>query len=133
MNRIFRTVAMLIAAWCAAAAAQPALAQAAPDAAGAWHGVLTTPNGSLRLIITVSRTPDGALKADLESPDQAPGQKIPATRITAQGDTLGFEVLPLSVSYTGKWVAAEQGWQGTFVQGVEMPLKLSAGRGDAAN
>jgi uncharacterized protein len=125
MRGIFTMFALAAAACLCTAVSQPALAQAAPDALGDWHGVLTTPGGPLRLIITVSRAADGTLRADLESPDQAPGQKIPATAISTQGDELSFTIEPLRISYRGKWATAAQSWQGTFTQGTELPLSLS--------
>jgi pimeloyl-ACP methyl ester carboxylesterase len=103
-----------------------ALAQAAPDPVGDWHGVLETPRGGLTLIISVSRTPDGSLKADLESPDQGPG-KFPATTIQVMGEQLSFALAPINASFKGHWVAAGQAWDGIFTQGSDLPLKLTRG------
>lgn len=125
MHKIVRLGATLLAAWFTVMTGHPALAQPGADPAGDWHGVLAVPGGSLRLIITISHAEGGALKADLESPDQAPGQKIPATTISVQGEELSFAIDALRISYKGKWIAAEQSWQGTFTQGADLPLKLS--------
>jgi len=103
-----------------------ALAQASPDPVGPWYGVLETPRGALTLVITISRGADGALKADLESPDQNPG-KLPVTSIKVDGDQLIFTAAPLSVTYKGSWDAATQAWNGTFTQGADLPLKLRKG------
>jgi hypothetical protein len=43
---------------------------AAQDIAGDWQGPLTTPMGELRLIIHVTKNPDGTLKGVMDSPDQ---------------------------------------------------------------
>jgi pimeloyl-ACP methyl ester carboxylesterase len=104
-----------------------AFAQAPPDPVGSWHGVLQTPRGGLTLVVTVSRNEDGSLKGELESPDQAPGQKIPATSIALDNGQLAISVAPLGASYKGSWVAAEQAWNGTFTQGGDLPLKLTKG------
>ena len=60
---------------------------------GDWLGVLETPGGRLRLLVTVTTAEDGGQTAVLESLDQAPGQKIPVTTVTANGDNLAFEIL----------------------------------------
>jgi len=99
----------------------------ATDAVGEWHGTLVTLAGELMLVLSVSRAPDGSLKAELESPDQAPGQKIPVSGIRAEGDRLSLEIAMIHASFEGRWNAAEQTWSGTFKQGTEMPLKLTKG------
>lgn len=106
---------------------QLAFAQTAPDPLGDWHGTLVTPRGNLTLVVTIARGADGALKAELESPDQAPGSKIPATGVRFENGQLSLEVAPLSASYKGSWSAADQAWQGTFTQGGDLPLKLVKG------
>jgi pimeloyl-ACP methyl ester carboxylesterase len=103
-----------------------ALAQAAPDPVGPWYGVLETPRGGLTLVIAISRGADGALKADLESPDQNAG-KLPATSIKVEGDQLIFAVMPIGASYRGSWDAATQAWNGTFTQGADLALTLKKG------
>lgn len=103
-----------------------ARAQAAPDPIGTWHGRLETPRGALTLIISVRRGADGGLQGDLESPDQNPG-KLPATSMAATGDTFAFTLAPIGASFKGKWVAAEQAWNGIFTQGGDLPLTLTRG------
>lgn len=106
--------------------ASAALAQAAPDPVGDWHGVLEMPRGGLTLIISISRAPDGSLKADLESPDQGPA-KIPATAIQVAGGQLSFTLAPINASFKGNWIAAQQAWDGIFTQSADLPLKLTRG------
>jgi pimeloyl-ACP methyl ester carboxylesterase len=77
--------------------------------------------------MTVGRNADGSLKAELESPDQAPGAKMTATSISVDGDQLAFAVSSIGVSFKGNWVAADQAWSGTFTQGGDLPLKLTKG------
>ena len=114
---------------CAAALAcgTPVSAQTAPDAVGDWHGSLTTPAGTLTLILTVTQDDTGALAAELESPDQAPGQKIPVTEIAVAEGAMEFRIARIGASYAGKWDAADHQWQGTFSQGAKLPLNLSPG------
>ena len=42
-------------------------APATPGIDGSWRGTLATPVGSLRMVLTVTRAPDGLLSASLES------------------------------------------------------------------
>jgi pimeloyl-ACP methyl ester carboxylesterase len=100
---------------------------AIPDPTGEWHGTLATPTGALTILLFVTRAPDGALKAELESPDQAPGQRIPVTDIKVEKDRLALDIASIHASFEGTWVAADQAWSGTFKQGVDLPLKLSKG------
>jgi len=102
-------------------------AQSAPDPVGDWYGLLDTPRGKLTLVVLISRAPDGMLRAELSSPDQGPG-KLPATSISTEGDQLAFGVTPLSASYKGRWDDATQSWDGTFIQGGDLPLKLVKGQ-----
>src|SRR6185295_5002267 len=99
----------------------------AEGAVGKWSGVLTgTPQGDLPLVITVTKSADGKLSANLESPAQAPGMLIPATTIASDGATIAFTVENLGVNYSGKWDAAKKAWVGTFTQnGGSLPLSLA--------
>lgn len=74
--------ATILAAIAAAALATAgAAAQTVEEVLGEWRGALTTPGGDLPLVVTLRQDDAGALAADLESPAQAPGVKIPATSI----------------------------------------------------
>lgn len=110
-----------------AAEAAPLAVTAIPDPTGEWHGTLATPTGALTILLFVTRAPDGALKAELESPDQAAGQRIPITDIKVEKDRLALDIASIHASFEGTWVAADQAWSGTFKQGVDLPLKLSKG------
>lgn len=111
-----------------AAVPAPAAASAtAVDAVGTWHGTLVTPGGALMLVLFVERASDGSLKAALESPDQAPGQKIPVSTIKAENGQIALEIAAIHASFEGRWNAGEQVWSGTFRQGAELPLKLEKG------
>ena len=71
MKRLISILTLLFATLIAA----PAMAQ--ENWTGDWHGTLVTPRGQLRMLLTIRAGADGALTAELESVDQAPGQKIP--------------------------------------------------------
>ncbi|WP_395612886.1 hypothetical protein [Allosphingosinicella sp.] len=84
-------VAMLVAA--------PAAAQ--DNWAGDWHGTLTTPRGQLRLVLTLRQAQGGALTAELESIDQAPGQKIPVPTVALASGRLTFAIPAFGLTYEG--------------------------------
>jgi fermentation-respiration switch protein FrsA (DUF1100 family) len=106
---------------------QAAFAQAAPDPVGDWHGALQTPQGTITLGITVSRAPDGSLKAAVENADQGPGNWVPMSSIAVKDGSLTFAVASVGASFKGAWVPAEQSWNGIFNQGADMQLKLVKG------
>lgn len=119
-----RLAPLMLSLILALAAVAPGFAQAtASDRTGDWLGVLEVPGGSLRLLISVQSTSDG-FTGQLESLDQAPGQKMPLDSISI-GDTLTFEFSMAAVSYTGQWDEARQVYAGTFTQGGSMPLEFA--------
>jgi len=93
-----------------------------------WTGTLNTPQGSMRLWITITKKPDHTFSGQLESVDQAPGQKIPLGDVTMQGNSFSFKIPAIGASYTGTWQAATGQWEGTFSQGMEFPLTLKRGK-----
>jgi len=112
---------------------QPVAATSANDSAGAsmpgdWIGTLNTPQGAMRLWITITERPDHTFSGQLESIDQAPGQKIPLGDVTAQGDSFSFKIPAIGASYTGTWNAADGHWEGTFSQGMKFPLAFKRGK-----
>lgn len=94
---------------------------------GDWHGLLTTPMGQLTLIVTITKDDDGALSAQLESPDQAPGQKIPVTSVRIDDQTLRLEINAIGAKYEGAWDEENTRWEGVLTQGIELPLTLEPG------
>lgn len=109
------------------AALMAAASYASPeDPTGDWTGTLTIPaGGKLRLVLTLSHGPNGELKAELESPDQARGQKIPISKVAIEDGRLTFTSKAIGASYAGVW--RDDIWDGTFLQG--MPLELDFKRG----
>lgn len=124
MTRLFSILAVLLALLFTAV---PARGQ--PSWAGDWHGTLTTPAGALRLILTIRQGEAGALAAELESPDQAPGRKIPVAGISVTGGRMSFTIPAIGASYEGQWQAGAERFTGTFTQGARLPLDLARGVG----
>lgn len=91
---------------------------------GDWHGRVSTPQGELLLIFRFQPDGDG-YQGTLESPAQAPGQRIPLQDPIVEGDTLTFSVPAIAASFRGSW--SQQRWVGSLNQQVEMPLSLQRG------
>lgn len=102
-------------------------ASAAPDPIGEWHGAVAAPTGDLMLILHVTRDPQGAINAEVESPDQSPGRRIRVSNFSAADGRLTFKIDGVGAAYEGRWVEADRQWQGTFTQGMGMKLNLSRG------
>jgi hypothetical protein len=122
MKKLVSILALLLAALAAA----PAAAQA-PNWTGDWHGTLVTARGQLRMLLTIRAGADGALTAELESVDQAPGQKLPVATVAVTGGRLTFAVPRYSLSYEGTWDAVGNRFNGTLHQSADLPLVLERG------
>lgn len=123
----FKRLVLVFVALLAVFEAGRATAQAVPDVAGTWSGAVSVPTGDLRLVLTVERDADGALKAQLESIDQNPGAKADVTEIASADGKLAFKIAPLAAQYEGVWDAGAQQWKGTWTQGGELPLAFARG------
>jgi pimeloyl-ACP methyl ester carboxylesterase len=121
MKRLISILALLLAALGAA----PAAAQ--DNWTGDWHGTLVTARGPLRLLLTIHAGANGTLTAELESVDQAPGQKFPVPTIAIAGGRLTFAVPVFSLSYEGNWDAAGNRFDGILHQSADLPLVLERG------
>ncbi len=115
---------LLLAAACAPLAAQE---PAPEEVLGPWHGALAHPMGELTLIVTIMEGEDRTLRAELESPDQAPGRKVPVTTITAADGRLAFAIERINASFEGEWDASSGRWSGVFTQGAPFQLVLARG------
>ena len=120
-----KKLASLLALLFAALVAAPAAAQ--ETWTGDWHGTLVTPRGQLRMLLTIRAGADGALTAELESVDQAAGQKIPVPVISVSGGRLSFSVPAFNLTYDGSWEAAGHRFNGILHQGADLPLVLERG------
>jgi len=103
-----------------------------PAPVGDWTGALSTPQGNMRLWITIEKDESGKLSAVLESIDQAPGQKIPVTTVEAEDGKLTFAIQMIGARYSGVWNADEESYKGTFQQGIKLPLNFKRGKPEAA-
>jgi len=104
-----------------------AVAAGTPDPLGDWIGTINTPQGDMRLKLSIEKGPDQLLAASLESVDQAPGQKIPVTTVSVEGDMLKFTSRPIGASFEGKWSEGNQAWEGTWNQGMQLPIAFKRG------
>ncbi len=110
-----------------ALADMPVAADAQQDVAGVWHGVLDAPVGKLTLVFTIEKNEDGTLRASMESPDQAPGRQIPVASVAVSGNRLTMAIPAIGGRYEGVWSASTRRWEGTFSQGMDVPLVLERG------
>lgn len=92
----------------------------AQDIAGDWQGSIRTGMGELRLVLHVTKNPDGTLKGTIDSPDQnAAGIAIDS--ITLDGNKLKFTSAPLKASYEGTLKGSDS-VTGSWTQGQKLPL-----------
>lgn len=99
----------------------------AQDITGTWHGKLALPNGTLTIVFHISRPEgQGAYTTTMDSPDQgANGIKTQST--TFDGSTLTIQIPLIGASYQGKPDAQGTAINGTFTQGISLPLNLQKG------
>lgn len=128
---MMRAIFLPIFAFLLALLAAPA-AHAQETVAGDWHGTLTVPTGQLRLLLTIRQSEGGALGAELESLDQAPGRKLPVAAIAVADGRMTFSIPMIGATYEGRWQAATGSFAGTFIQGgTALPLELARGAAES--
>lgn len=66
---------------------------------GSWHGTLEA-GQKLRLVLTVSKSPDGAYSGKMDSLDQ--GATIPIEVIKVDGDSVRLEMKTVEAVFEGK-------------------------------
>ena len=94
---------------------------------GTWRGTVETPMGSLRLVLEVANTDDGAT-ARLINVDQG-SLTIPASTITQEGTSLTLVFKSIDTTFTGALNTAGTELTGTIAQRqAGMPLTLTRGR-----
>jgi hypothetical protein len=91
-----------------------------------WYGVLNAPVGNLILAIYLS-TNNSEVVGEVEVVNQAPGQRVPMSEVLVSDDRLEFEIDALGASFAGRWNPTKGIWEGTFRQGVSLPLDLMPG------
>jgi hypothetical protein len=108
--------------------AQPQPAASAPkpaapsDIDGTWQGSLDTPKGTLRILFKIVNM-DSGLTATMQSPDQSPAW-MPTTSVTRTGNKLTIDMKAFGASFEGQINAAKDTIDGSFTQGMSIPLVL---------
>tara|TARA_R110002073_G_scaffold118918_1_gene258798 strand:- start:730437 stop:732176 length:1740 start_codon:yes stop_codon:yes gene_type:complete len=92
-----------------------------------WHADLQIPTGTLSLIFVIAEDDDGKMIAHMESPDQAPGQHIPISEISIVDDHLSIKIGIIGASIDADWDNEQNYWEGTFSQGIELPIIIKRG------
>ena len=108
------------------------------DIVGTWQGTLHIPKTDqhpdvdLRLVVKISRTDAGALKAVWYSIDQG-GQSVPVATVSFQDGVLKFTVTVVPRSYEGKMSEDGKSIVGTWMEGtMPIPLPLERANADTA-
>jgi pimeloyl-ACP methyl ester carboxylesterase len=91
-----------------------------PD--GLWLGTLETGPAKLRIVFHIDHTPDGALHATLDSPDQGV-TGLPVATVSYEASTLKLELTKPPARFEGKLTGDRL--VGTWNQGAALPLVLS--------
>ena len=99
---------------------------------GQWSGSLQAGEAMLHLVLHVTKTEDGSLKATIDSLDQGV-YGIEVTAFSQKDSILRFRVASVSASYEGKLAADQRSIDGDWMQGsVSLPLifhRQAAGTG----
>jgi uncharacterized protein len=91
--------------------------------AGDWEGTLKTPARDLRFVLHVTPTDSGEPTATLDSIDQS-ALGIPVSSIAVTGTSVTFAVSAVRGTYRGTLSVDRATIDGSWLQGVEMPLRL---------
>jgi hypothetical protein len=95
--------------------------QATSGVEGNWQGALEVSAFKLRLVLKISKTPEGKLTATVDSLDQG-AKDLAVDTIIFQDGTLKFEMKALSASYVGTLSKDGTELIGQFTQGGVLPL-----------
>lgn len=98
----------------------------AQDITGDWNGTLNTGAGELRLVLHVTKNPDGTLKSTLDSVDQG-ANGIPVTSTTLKDSTLNLKINAINGTYDGKVSTDGKEIVGTWTQGMGLSLTFHRG------
>src|SRR5690242_3698076 len=91
--------------------------------AGDWQGALQVGGQELHVVLHITQTSDGALKASMDSIDQG-ANGIAIDEISFQGGNLSFSSAAVHGSYKGKLNVATAQIEGTWTQGQPLPLNF---------
>lgn len=106
-----------------AAAAEPTAA-AQPKIAGDWQGKLSAGGAELHIILHIQAAADGKLSATMDSVDQG-AMGIPIDEIKLTGSKLTMTVDAVHGTYEGTVNADASAIDGTWSQGMPMPLNFT--------
>jgi hypothetical protein len=115
MKYIARLFALIVATALIFSPACSAHAQAPPQIAGDWLGLLSTPNGDLHLLLHLASAKDGGLSATLDSPDQGV-LAIPVNVVALKGSDLNLTVDAVHGFYAGTVNKTATAIVGTWTQ-----------------
>jgi len=101
----------------------------AQDIAGDWNGTLKAGGAELRLVLHLTKNPDGSLKAKLDSIDQG-ANGIPVDSTTLKNSQLSLDITAVHGTYEGKVNSDATEIDGIWTQGT--PLELNFHRGGIA-
>src|SRR5689334_23052430 len=93
----------------------------AQDITGDWNGALSVNGAELRLVLHITKNPDGTLKSTLDSVDQN-AKGIPVTSTSLKDSALRLKVEAASAMYEGKLSPDAKEIAGTWTQGTGLPL-----------
>lgn len=99
-------------------------AQAPVSFEGTWEGTLAAPAAKLRLVMEISKAPDGIYLGTLVSVDQG-GVRIPVNRIEVTGSTIRLDVAAVNGTFEGLMNSAQTQIKGTWTQGSPLPLEFT--------
>lgn len=95
-----------------------------PNLEGMWEGTLNVGGSSLRLLFKISKSQDGSLTAQLDSPDQG-AFGLPVDSVTVDGNSVRFEMKRFAASYEAKLNPGFTEMSGNWMQGgLELPLVM---------
>jgi uncharacterized protein len=117
LSACWLTFSLLLLTW-------TALGQS-PAIDGNWYGTLDAGGAKLRLVLKISKAPDGKLRASLDSLDQG-AKDLPISSVSLNGTAFEFGSTAMGMTYVGQMDAAGTEIKGTFKQGPNtFPLRFS--------
>lgn len=93
----------------------------AQDVAGDWQGTLKAGGAELRLVLHITKNPDGSLKGTLDSIDQG-ANGIPIKSVSFTNSKLTLDIPAVNGSYQGTANKDASEIDGTWTQGQSLPL-----------
>jgi hypothetical protein len=91
---------------------------------GIWQGTLEFSGMELRIVFTISRSPDNTLTATYDVPEQN-ATDVPVDKITFNNKEVRIEIIPIDGVYNGKLSEDGTKIDGNWTQsGMTLPLVL---------